>query len=445
VTSSLRLRLIAAAAIWVSVGLIVSGILITRLLQDFIESSFDARLAATLVAVMGAVEFRDDGGMALARPVTEPQFEQVFSGWYWQIADGNEILIGSRSLWNTDLGIAAGATTGALQLEALVGPNDELLRAMRRDFSLPESDRMLRVTVTAPLREIEAALSTIVTTIVWSLTLLGLGLIGAVLAQVHFGLRPLDRVRQNLAEIRRGRLTLLPDEPHIEISPLVREFNALIDHNGKVIERTRTHVRNLAHSMKTPLSVLSNEIAKPGRDPDGVLAGCVEAMQRQIRYHLRRGGAAVSHNLLHARTEVAPVIADLSTAMRSLHRARRLDIVHNVAGNLVFAGDQQDLEEMLGNLMDNACKWAKSQVAISCARCDGMLTITIADDGPGMGDHQATIDLAEGPCLDQAAGNGLGLGIVQDIARLYGGRLTLGRARIGGLEARLILPAIEEA
>src|SRR6185312_12849048 len=280
------------------------------------------------------------------------------------------------------------------------------------------------------------------TMLFWAFAIFGLGLIAAIFLQVRIGLRPLRRVRVGLARVRNGQAPRLEGRFPAEISPLVRELNSLIDHNTEVVERARTQVSNLAHSLKTPLSVLASEAsAQPGPLAQ-VVSARVGNMRRQIDQYLARARAAGAANILGSRAQVKPVLDDLARTLSRIHGERDLSISAECSPALIFRGDRQDLEEMAGNLMDNACKWAHARVeAQAASKPDGELDICVDDDGPGLEPDEMSKVGTRGERLDESVpGSGFGLAIVRDIAGLYGGSLELGESPMGGLRATLRLP-----
>ncbi len=259
------------------------------------------------------------------------------------------------------------------------------------------------------------------------------------------GLLPLRRVSEALARIREGKARRLEGHFPAEIAPLASELNSLIEHCAEVVGRARTHVSNLAHFLKTPLSVLSSEAsAQPGPLADAVLRQ-VTTMRRQVDHYLARARAAGAVDALGNRTPVKPVLDDLARVLSRIHRDRGLEIVVDCPTSLAFRGERQDIEEMAGNLIDNACKWAAKRVEVTARRAQGaQLELRIGDDGPGLDPQERTHVGQRGERLDEGVpGTGLGLAIVNDIAKLYGGALTLDQSALGGLEACLALPAID--
>lgn len=427
--ASLRARLLLGAALWIGVALLGAWFLVGALLRGTLEHAFDQRLEATLTALLSAVEIGDDGEVALDRPLADPAFARAFSGWYWQIADGGTVRLRSRSLWTERLGSG----------EAAVGPDGRSLRMVARTVTVPGSPSPLTLTVAGPQDAIDVEAAGIARTLAIALAVLGAGLAAAVLLQTTIGLAPFRRIGRQLADIRRGRRDTLDGDAFAEVAPLVREVNALLRHNQEVVARARTHAGNLAHALKTPLSVAALEAGRTG-SPE--LAAAVDQMDRMIRHHLRRARAAAAHGVLGARVEVAPVLADLLAVLARIHAERGVAAAVEAAPGLAFAGERQDLEEMLGNLLDNAFKWAAGRIAVAVVGDGDRLRVVIDDDGPGLSGAEIARAVQPGTRLDATtAGDGFGLAIAADLAGLYGGALALDRAPAGGLRVRLELPA----
>jgi signal transduction histidine kinase len=311
-----------------------------------------------------------------------------------------------------------------------------------RRFTFPRG-RAYDFFVAADLVDVDAEVAEFNGTLFWSFVVLGLGLIAAVFLQVRIGLQPLRRVTLALSRIRDGQARRLEGKFPAEIAPLASELNSLIEHSAEVVGRARTHVSNLAHFLKTPLTVLASEAdSHPGPLADAVKRH-VGTMRRQVDHYLKRARAAGSLDVLGNRTPVKPVLDDLARVLTRIHHQAGVTITVDCPPTLYFRGERQDLEEIAGNLMDNACKWSHGQVAVTAAREGAMLTVTVEDDGEGLSPEDRALVGHRGERLDESVpGTGLGLAIVQDIAKLYGGTLRLETARLGGLRAVLALPAI---
>ena len=456
-TNSLAFRLGALAAVWSLLGLLAGVLVLSRVFRDSAERSFDNRLIADLDSVIAVAELDCAGTIVMPRPLAAERFFNPFTGWYWQISSNAKQpkpLMRSRSLWDQWLKLGPEAAS-VVRMGYVTGPKQQNLRYAERVVSFPASDEAdegktcvggsFRVMVAADLKDVDADVASFNTTLLWSIAILGAGLIGAMVLQVRWGLAPLDQVSKSLANIREGRADKLEGPfPH-EIQPLADELNALVAHNAEVISRARTHVGNLAHFLKTPLSVLANEVQGATGPLAETVARQVQTMRRQVDHYLARARTVASAQVIGARAEVAPVISDLTRALNKIYSSRGVHVEKLCPEGLYFRGDRSDFEEMVGNLLDNACKWAEGEVTVTVsAGKPGRLSVVISDDGPGLTDEQMKRVVERGERLDESKpGSGLGLGIVKEIAALYGGYLTLGRAPAGGLAAELELPSVE--
>lgn len=433
---SLTARLLAGALVWLALMLGAGGLVLTHAFRSSVENTFVERLDGLLRAMVASVEPQGDT-VRFLRPLGEPRFELIYSGWYWQIAEQGRILARSRSLWDEALPIHPGGE-GTREVSTVDGPGHTRLLMVERDLAFPGATRALHIQVAADGAEVNREVARFGILLAASLGLMGLGLLVAVVIQVRFGLRPLRLLVEQLDQVRSGARARLGDGHPTEIAPLVQAMNAVLDHDAELIERARTHVGNLAHGLKTPLSVIN-----AAADDPGVVTAQVQAMTRMVEHHLARAGAATgSARALGARVPVTPVLDELRRALARIHADRDLDIAVAATGSPAFAGERQDLEEILGNLMDNACKWARSRVRAHAVDIKGGLLLTVEDDGPGMSEEDAALASARGTRLDEMTpGWGLGLSIVADLAALHGGRLEFGRSELGGLKVALTFAA----
>ncbi len=449
---SLAGRLIAAALIWTVVGLAAGGYVLSRAFSSAVEDNFDTTLQIDLDGLIAAAEADPDGGVILEERLLNHQFSRAYSGLYWQIAPlqgGGKVQI-SHSLLDRTIRIVNPQHSGELTWGYADGPEDQKLRVLAQHIEFPivstarkDDVKAYIFLVAGDLAEVRSETRDFNGTLIWAFTLLGAGLIVAVLLQVRVGLLPLRRVRESLARIRDGKARRLEGRFPAEIQPLANELNSLIQHSEEVVGRARTHVSNLAHFLKTPLTVLSSEAeASPGPLADQVKKQ-VDSMRRQVDHYLARGRAAGALDVLGNRTKVKPALDDLARVLRRIHEERGIEIEVECPPALYFRGERQDLEEMAGNLMDNACKWARGRVVVAATAQGARWALRVEDDGPGLAPEDRERVLARGERLDESVpGSGLGLSIVEDIAKLYGGHLVLGRSGLGGLEAALTLPAI---
>lgn len=440
-STSLGRRLIAGAAIWVALALLASGLVLYELFRVHVTAALEASLAADLNQVIAALEIGVDERPQLTREPANPLFDRPYSGRYWQVAGGGATLLSSRSLWDATLLLPADVLPdGGLHRHTIAGPAGQSLLAIERSIRLPELATPLRVTVAADLAELGLPLRRFGGTLAFSLLALGIGLMAAVALQVRYGLRPLTRLRAALGELRAGKRTRLAGEWPTEIRPLVSDFDAVLDHSAGVLGRARTQAGNLAHALKTPLSVLANAADEAATPLASAVRTEVAAMRRHVDHHLARARAAAAAELPGAHADAAEIVRQLARTLAKLHAARDIAIDVRDGAEAIFRGDAEDLMEMLGNVLDNACKWARTRVEVSLAGGE-RLTVTIDDDGPGLAPEHRDAALKRGARLDESVpGSGLGLAIVRDLVEAYGGALALEDSPLGGLRVRLDLP-----
>jgi signal transduction histidine kinase len=442
---SLTFRLIVGASLLAGATLLAAYVLLTTLFDLHLRRGVDADLVDRLDDLAAGLETAPDGTIALKRAPDVPKYERQLSGQYWQIEAEGAPPIRSRSLWDARLpGPAAGTALGEIKLREIPGPRSERLRLAQRTLQFQTPAVPVTFSVAADLEPALAAAKQFSRILAIALSFLGIGLVSALVLQVRVGLRPLDGIKTALAAIRTGSLHRLSGDTPTEIAPLARELNALLDHHGSLIERARGQAGDLAHALKTPLAVLRNELENE-EAPDRKLAlEQITAMTDAVQHHLARAQAAGGARLLGVRADAANAIDALARTLPHMSD-RDIEIEVAVAGRpLWFAGEAQDLSELLGNLLDNACKWAAGRVRIAARRTGDRLKVEIGDDGPGIAADQRAVALQRGGRLDERKpGSGLGLTIALDLATLYGGSLKLGQSTLGGLKVELDLPAAD--
>jgi signal transduction histidine kinase len=455
--NSLAVRLFFSASAWVLVILVITGFVLSSVYRNATERAFDRRLNLYLRTLIAEVATPDEPPDRQFQSLGEPLFELPLSGWYWQITrtDNDKADVrSSRSLWDKklpkleDRGIdlsAAGIRVGYVE-----GPEGQNLRMVERPVDLGSDGKFL-VGVAGDASEIFDETRSFDYYLGGTFTALGIVLLLTTIFQVRFGLAPLKRISESIADIRSGRAERLEGDFPVEIAPLARETNALIDANREIVERARTHVGNLAHAIKTPLSVIVNEAGAHGTDPfANKVMEQADVMRDQVAHHLQRARIAARVTIVGTVTEVAPALEALQRTMEKIHRDRGIVIEVKADPKAKFRGERQDLEEMAGNLVDNACKWASSRVFIDALverpaepGAAPTLRILVDDDGRGLSAAERAKVSRRGQRLDESKpGSGLGLSIVTELAALYGGSLALGNAPIGGLRAELVLPGI---
>jgi signal transduction histidine kinase len=418
-----------------------------------LQRQLDTALTQQLDQVTARLDFTDSGDPVVdTRRLSDPRWERPYSGLYWQLdrlaVDGSRrvALLRSRSLWDAQLGpIRAAAPSEGLHAHDVDGPRGERLRVLERLIRIAgPSPAEWRLLVAGDTRDTAAALRDFDGVLMASLGGLGALLCLAALAQVGLGLAPLRALHASLQRLRTGATPRLAGRFPSEVQPLVDDLNTVLDHNVRMVERARTQAGDLAHGLKTPLAVIRNASAQAGESELAALVSeQVELAQQQIQWHLSRAQAAARGRVPGQRTLARPVVDRLIRVMKKIHADRALTmVVEATRADAAFAGEEQDLQEMLGNLIDNACASARSEVRIAIFHEGAMVGIRVEDDGPGIDPDQRAFVLRRGARLDESRpGSGLGLPIVVDLAELYGGALQLSTAATGGLAAALTLPA----
>ena len=459
--NSLRLRLLAGTLFWIAASIIAAGWGLSSLFQRHVEVQFHAELKTYLDQLTAQLTLDSKGQPTLALPLSDPRLSRPYSGCYWQIDEINDAaparsgLLRSRSLWDHVLAVPPDTPAdGEIHQHRIVGPEGKMLgmgeRSVRIDDTPDGTPRSFRLIVAADESLMSEPAARFGSALWLALGVLGVGLVVAALVQVLVGLAPLRKLHAALSKVRSGETPHLDGDFPAEIMPLVDEFNSVLAHNAEVVERARTQAGNLAHALKTPLSVLANAADaaskheyREHKELTRLIAEQVTTARRHVDYHLARAQAAATSRMPGARTSLQPVIDGLLRTMRHIHAERQLDLTcRSSAEVLAFRGEVQDLQEMLGNLLDNACKWASHQVKVGAERHGDALRIIVDDDGAGLAAEQRDAVIRRGIRADQQVpGSGLGLAIVEDLARLYGGQLELMDSPLGGLRSTLTLPA----
>ena len=448
-------RLVLTALSWALVLLVLGAMSLTALFRQTVLSDLEDRLSGVADALIAHVEVSDSLSLRLDEDLIDPRFSQTFSGRYWQVsldAAADVEPLRSQSLADALLMAPDKARAEALDnpgrpVSAMgKGPDGEPLRLVIRAILVNDVETPLLVIAAEDQRPANARIMRFGLASAGLFFLFTVALGVGVFAQVRVGLAPVLRMGRAVADVRDGRSERVSGVYPAELIALGGELNKLLDHSQEVVERARTHVGNLAHALKTPLTVLSNE----ARDQDGALARQVDRqtrlMSEQVEHHLRRARAAAHARTIGARAPVERTLDDLGRTLQKIYGRQGINLDWRCEGRIVFRGEKQDLEELLGNLIDNACKWAASKVSIIASLREGQLYLCVEDDGPGLTPEQSQAVLARGVRLDeQAPGTGLGLAIVVDLARAYDGALEIERSELGGLKACLWLPALLES
>ena len=450
--ASLGRRLLLAASVFIAVALVIAAVVIGFVLHRFVQGQIDQRLDTQITFLASMLRGNDAGELSLSGSADGPPFDRPARGWYWQVT-GPKNVLRSRTLGDSALDVSAlsllpppppppdrvGPPPPPPPRPADgPGPNDQALHYRLQHFAVDGVP--VEIVAAAPRAAVMGPLREAMTTLGLSLLVLGVALVLAIVFQVRLGLRPLDRLRRAVADVRAGRLERLPEDQPNEIRPLVFELNALLKQNAANLERARAHVANLAHGLKTPLATLSVALSAQGsgnRD----LADLVEVMERRIRHHLGRARAAALGGPVRAWTPIGPALEALGAVLDKIYAERTIVLTLDVPGDLTVACEPQDFDEIAGNLLDNAFKWARHAVTVAATAEDRSIVLTIDDDGPGLPAEQIPQVLQPGQRLDESApGFGFGLSITRELAELYGGSLVFARASLGGLRVVLTLP-----
>ena len=451
--TSLARRLILLAAGWSLALLIGTGVALSAFFHQAALSRFDQELTDTVDGLYAGSTV--ENGVPVAPAMTDARALRAYSGKYWEIAEptatgGLRQIVRSRSLWDSEMKAPAELVDRLRRSPGegvpydTVGPVDEPVRAVAMLVQLPGRTEPVVFLAAEDRTPIDRDVRRFAYTIAAALLLLGLGLVAAVFVQVRIGLAPLFAMGREVASVRQGKAQRLSTAYPAELSPLAGELNALLDHNQEVVERQRTHVGNLAHALKTPVSVMLAEAERQPGSLAEVVTRQAEAMRGHVEHHLRRARAAARSQGSGERTEVAPVLDELTRAMQRIFDGKSVE--WDAPDDLTFAGERQDLQEMAGNMIENACKWSRRRVVATAEAADDprRLRLTVEDDGPGLPPERRAEVLKRGARLDETApGSGLGLSIVDELARAYGGTLTLSDSRLGGLKIALDLPRAE--
>ncbi|TIS59772.1 MAG: histidine kinase [Mesorhizobium sp.] len=452
---SLAFRVIAFSTVWAIVTLVVIFTLITTLYRQASERGFDSLLSAHLFNLIGSVGVSEGGSLTGAPDLGDLRFSEPNSGWYWSVEPASEGVHGdlhSSSMTKAipSPSVAEVPFNASFQRSYMTeGINGEQLEVFESEFVLDAKNRAARFRVMGNQTELEQEIGTFQRRLLTYLSLFGVGMIAINAMAILFGLQPLRRVRNALAMVREGTAQRLDGRFPAEIEPLANETNALIENNRRIVERSRTQVGNLAHSLKTPLAVLINEGRALGGAKGRLIAEQAASMQKQVDHYLQRARVAAQRNSVVYRTPVAPLVQRMVRVLQKLNPQTSLSL-SLPAADIIFAGEREDLEELLGNLLDNAMKWAKSAVAVSVTPVVGkeaaanLFEISIDDDGPGIPEDSAREALKRGRRLDETKpGSGLGLAIVADLVNEYGGVLALERSGMGGLKAVVRLRSLQ--
>ena len=443
VGKSLAYRIISLSGIWIIIALVLTAMLLVYFYRDHIDQHYDNHVNLHLEELVEASTYLPDGSFDLAFSPSDPRYHDLHSGWYWEVRQGTSTIRRSPSLGEDTLDIGNVLLSTDMVIQEIVGPTQELLRVHIFNKHVGSQHEPLLLLATAPATGFSDEVLNYSNEVTASFVLLGIGLLFVVVIQVRVALRPLKAISTGIGQIREGKASKLTPTKLIEVQPLVDELNNLLDHNAVLLKRARNRLADLAHCVKNPLTVINNETRNMETRQRELITQQIGEITRNVDHCLSRARASGTGNVLGFRSSIKTVAEDLVYAMRRIHKSRNLEYDLSQLNECWFRGEGQDLEEMIGNLVDNASKWANKCVRIRCEPDGDRLLLIVEDDGPGIPGEKFKDVVQRGHKLDESMpGHGQGLGIVNDIADLYGGTLNLGKSELGGLRTELDLPLV---
>ncbi len=441
-TGSLSRRMMLIAAGWIIALLLLGGLALDRALTNLLTRQFDEQLEISLNAMVGSSELDPFGEVYFNRILGDQRFLEPNSGYYWQITGGEFVPYLSRSLWDEPIPIREDVNAVEPIFYDAVTLRGEEIRVAQRSTILPGSDVRWQFAVAGSTGELNAQIADIRSIVAWSFAVLGIGLFLMAMAQTWYGLGPLRRVRKAIAKIRSSGNNRVTEPLPLEVQPLVDELNALLAHSELQAEEARRHAGNLAHALKTPLTVVTNAASAKAVDLDELVLREAAAMRRQVDHHLARARAVGRRAVGLSRANVMESAVAVERAVSRLYPDVRFDIAGNSAADV--AVERQDLDELLGNLIENAAKYGGGSVFLTVDAEPGaeLCAVMVEDDGIGIPEAKRVEIFGRGARLDtEKPGTGLGLAIVRDVAQIYGGSVELSESEdLGGLLIMLRLP-----
>ncbi|GAL02698.1 ATP-binding protein [Photobacterium aphoticum] len=430
---SLRSRLLIAAAVWLLGTTLAAGYLVPSFIKSYLVEQEKQQLYLYLDELTALTEVNSSGQLLTPSPLSNPRFQQPYSGLYWTMKN-HETELRSRSLWDTRI-------TGNTK-KGFKGPNKQSLLVVERQFRLPEADEPIELVIAANQDRLLETLQKLTHSLWFILAMSAGGTLLLIWLQVSWSLLPLKGLQKKLKLVRDGELSELTGTYPAEIRPVVDDLNALLFHYQELLERARQHAGNLSHALKTPIAVLNNEVANLPIDERRKLSPSLQQLQQHIDYHLGRARMAGAANILAAKTAPSPRVDAISMAMDKVYAHRGVVLVNELDSELMVAVEKRDLDEIIGNVIENGYKWAHGLIRVHHRDENAQtLCIIVEDDGPGIDDDGYESVLKRGVRLDETTpGTGLGLNIVHELTHSYRGKLTLSRSSLGGLKVELLLP-----
>ena len=430
---SLRHRILLGSFLWLSLILLSAAIFLPEAVRRYLHDQLTEQATLHLDELSSLVEFTPEGVLTVQGRLSDPRFRKPYSGWYWQVQSGDQVLR-SRSLWDARFDIGAGES-----------PDNQDLLFSNRQLTFSWQTSPIQLTIAMDSQPTEQTFDVLTDGLMLALLAIGISAMLLIALQIHWSLRPMSTLQADLKSVRQGEVDRLSGQYPDEVQPVVDDLNRLLFHYGELLERARHHTGNLAHALKTPLAVIVNETATLPENQQQVLNSALEQLQNRINYHLARARMAGTSKILAVDSCPADVVDALAMVFEKAYASRDIVVINELDDRVRVAVEVRDLEEMLGNLLENAFKWATSQVRVYAEQTDTSLWLFIDDDGPGLLPEQMNIVLQRGVRLDeQTPGSGLGLNIVHDIIISYGGVLALATSRSGGLQVQLRLPLLTQ-
>ncbi len=449
IINSLALRLFLSASVWILLTLFSGGLLLSDIFKESSEKAFEDKLNLFMETLIGSSKIDSKDSITVVNPLGDPRFFQPYSGWYWQINSSSKTLVRSRSMWDQlftlDKRLIGGRAQfiNSSQQDIKNGkksiPSQKLI-IIQREISFPGFDNPLTFMISGDTEEYKSSIKQFNNVLISSLLLLGVGLLLSVYLQVKYGLLPLKKIKNSLFKIRNGDAIKLEESYPTEVSPLAKEINILLEHNHKIVERAKTHVGNLAHALKTPLAVISNHLnLKEGKN--NIISPQIELIKKYVEKYLDKANSSRAQKISKEKVDINFHSKKIIYIFKKINPAIKINLLIKEK-ELKFLGDPDDFNEMLGNVLENACKWTKEDILVRVKKhAINKVKIEVSDDGPGLPINRRNEVFARGFRLDeQIPGTGLGLNIVKDIVEQYSGKVCLSEANIGGLQVNIILP-----
>ena len=438
---SLKNRIILLSGTWIIMALVGTGAVLLNFYSNHIASHYDAHVRMHMEEMVAAARLSEDGELMLAYPPSDPRYQDPHSGWYWEVRHRGKLLASSPSLEGDQIALSGITSPEHAGTQVLAGPAGNQLRVQTMQIPAGIPGEQLLLISSAPMIGIRDDVIDVAGHMAIAFALLGVLLLLAVVLQIRIALKPIEEISEGINAIHQGKTDGIKGEFPRGLQPLVDELNNLLEHNSVLLRRARNQLGDLAHSIKNPLSVINNEARSMNTEKGPLILKQTADIADSVEHHLTRARAFGTTKVLGARAKIKPVAEDLEFALKRIYKDRTLRFDLDGLGDCAVRCESQDLEEMLGNLMDNACKWADSRVIVHCLSQKGRNYIYVEDDGPGIPEDKIEQVMQRGQRLDESReGHGLGLSIIQEIMELYGGKLSLSKSGYGGLSARLDLP-----